>query len=92
MASCSKDCQYLAQETSEETTTEQPKPCTNQQSFRKSKLEGSEKNNESWCQSVFCVRKKNKKMTTEMQDSLRSSEMHNSECMKVRSLSYLNNI
>ncbi|GFQ79084.1 hypothetical protein TNCT_562631 [Trichonephila clavata] len=82
MASCSKDWPYLAQEISEETTIEQPKPSTNQQSLRKIKLEGNEKNNESWCQSVFCARKKGKKITTEMQESLRSSEMQNSECMK----------
>ncbi|GFT80347.1 uncharacterized protein NPIL_438081 [Nephila pilipes] len=93
MASCSRDWKYLAQDTSEETTvitTEQPQSCINQPPFRTNRLEVQEKDNESWCQSVFCGKKKHKRITTAMQDSLRSSEMQNSECIKI--IEELNNV
>ncbi|KAF8794862.1 uncharacterized protein LOC129961956 [Argiope bruennichi] len=83
MATCSNDWKSLSEDpVSNETTTEQPKSCL-KHAFRKSKLEVKEKEDGSWCQTVFCGKRRSKRITSEMVESTRSLEVQNSECAKI---------
>ncbi|KAG8177218.1 hypothetical protein JTE90_022092 [Oedothorax gibbosus] len=84
MASCStSDWRVLSQDVSGEPTLEQPRSCL-KHALKKSRLEVRQREDRpSWCQSVFCGSKKNKKVVSAFAGSTRSLEVQNSECMKI---------
>ncbi|GIY76694.1 uncharacterized protein CEXT_553801 [Caerostris extrusa] len=81
METLSEDESKETTETAATTTTEQPHSCS-KHAFRKSRLEAKEREEGSWCQSVFCGKRRSKRIISEMVESTRSVEVQNTECAK----------